>query len=135
MYSQEIARAATSPYKRSRDNTENNKDGSALYSCLLMNEVLGYQHEDNKDLGPGGAPRKILPNRKLFHVRNDLKVRISMSQLLNCFFLYSLMQPKGRPSLMKQCHPTHSLQSAKNQRNFYDLQRSLHAVYLEFRLK
>jgi hypothetical protein len=33
-----------------------------------MNEVLGYQHEDNKDMGPGGATKKILPNRKLFHV-------------------------------------------------------------------
>lgn len=53
-------------FKKSRENNENSKDGSLVYSCLLKNEVLGYQYEDNKDIH--SADRKLTPSRRLFHV-------------------------------------------------------------------
>ncbi|OXA43894.1 fizzy-related protein homolog [Folsomia candida] len=51
------------PFKKPRESNENSKDGSAVYSCLLKNEVLGYQFEDYKDV----TEKKLTPNRKLFH--------------------------------------------------------------------
>lgn len=53
------------PFKKPRETNENSKDGSAVYSCLLKNEVLGYQYEDYKDVTP---EKKLTTNRKLFHV-------------------------------------------------------------------
>ncbi|ODM99931.1 Fizzy-related protein [Orchesella cincta] len=55
----------TTPYKKARETSENNKDGSVVYSCLLKNEVLGYQYEDNKDIS--STEKKSNASRKLFH--------------------------------------------------------------------
>lgn len=57
----------TTPYKKARETSENSKDGSVVYSCLLKNEVLGYQFEDNKDIT--STEKKSSASRKLFHVR------------------------------------------------------------------
>jgi hypothetical protein len=62
---QEPGRPLGPSFKKPRETNENSKDGSAVYSCLLKNEVLGYQYEDYKDIS---SEKKLTPNRKLFHV-------------------------------------------------------------------
>lgn len=58
-----------------------------MYSCLLKNEVLGYQFEDYKDV----TEKKLTPNRKLFHVSGENMIcGWCMCSEINGVFFYSM---------------------------------------------